>query len=752
MIRSLVLFSVLLCLHLQAGAQSAVPAKEGVFNDAVVARIDIFMHPDSLARMLLPQNLQSDHEYPADFIWSDGTRTDTVRQVGFRLRGNTSRNSAKKSFKIKFNHFTAPKFQGLSDLNLNGEHNDPSIMRAKLSWDIMRHAGLEAPRSSYVALYINQEYRGLYLNVEHIDNDYFEARKKDANGQLFKCFYGCDFRYNGDDPKNYNTSVYAAENNKLNPDYQSLIAFIKALNAPVDASYRCNLEAVFNVDDYLKRLALEILTGHWDNPVFNKNNAYAYVNPATKKLEILSYDIDNTFGVDWFNVNWADRNIYSWAPSSQPRPIYTQLLKVNEYKIRFSYYIRTYCTAFFNPAFLNPEIDRLRELISLYRTGDSYASYDYGYSYDDFLRSLDISTGAHVKFGLKEYIARRSTTALSQVQNTQISPVIENVVTTTGASTLTVIFDVTSLSPSKATIKVKKEGTDWTTVECSDNGVFPDAAAGDGRFSGVIPVEGKQKIEYLITAADGSGRTAQLPVCGSFTTSAGFDPVPKLRINEFMADNTTIRDEAGETDDWIELYNAGDVALNLNNAYLTDNPLNVNKWRLPPVNLSPGSFLLIWADEDQEQGPYHANFKLSKSGEFLGIYEGPENLFAPIDTFSFGPMPANVSFGRLPDGQGSIMPLAEASPGRTNQPSGNSETNEIRLEVFPNPLREQCTISGMQTGDNILVFNADGKATFSCSVIKNDAFIMNCSTWQNGHYWLVVRRGRQYYARMLVKM
>jgi spore coat protein H len=752
MIRRLLLLYVLLGLNLLAGAQSAVPAKEGVFNDAVVARIDIFIHPDSLVRMLLPQNLQSDHEYPADFIWSDGIRTDTVKQVGFRLRGNTSRNSAKKSFKIKFNHFTSPKFQGLSDMNLNGEHNDPSIMRAKLSWDIMRHAGLEAPRSSYVALYINQEYRGLYLNVEHIDNDYFEARKKDADGQLFKCFYGCDFRYNGDDPKDYNTSVYAAENNKDNPDYQSLIAFIKTLNAPVDVSYRCNLEAVFNVDDYLKRLALEILTGHWDNPVFNKNNAYAYVNPATKKLEILSYDIDNTFGVDWFNVNWADRNIYSWSPSSQPRPIYTQLLKDNEYKIRFGYYIRTYCTAFFNPQFLNPKIDRLRELISPYRTGDTYASYDYGYSYDDFLRSLDISTGAHVKFGLKEYIARRSATALSQVQNTQISPVIENVVTTTGASTFTVIFNVTSLSPSKATIKVRKEGTDWTTVDCADNGVFPDATAGDGKFACVIPVEGKQKIEYIITAVDGSSRTSQLPVCGSFTTNAGFDQIPKLRINEFMADNTIIRDEAGDTDDWIELFNAGDAAHNLGNSYLTDNPLNVNKWRLPPVDLTPGAFLLIWADEDQEQGPYHASFKLSKSGEFLGIYEGPENLFAPVDTFTFDNMPANVSFGRLPDGQGSIVTLTEASPGRTNQPSGNSETNEIRFETFPNPFVEYCTISGIQSGDDILVFNPDGNNAFSCSILNNEAIVINTSKWQNGNYWLLIKRCTQHYARLLVKM
>ncbi|MBL0099981.1 MAG: CotH kinase family protein [Saprospiraceae bacterium] len=61
------------------------------------------------------------------------------------MRGNTSRVSAKKSFKIKFNHFGSGKFYGLSDLNLNGEHNDPSIVRSKLSWDMMKMAGIKLP-------------------------------------------------------------------------------------------------------------------------------------------------------------------------------------------------------------------------------------------------------------------------------------------------------------------------------------------------------------------------------------------------------------------------------------------------------------------------------------------------------------------------------------------------------------------------------------------------------------------------------
>lgn len=727
------------------------PPAQGVFQNGKVARIDISIAADSLADLLNPQNLQSDHEYPADFIWTDGINTDTVRNVGFRLRGNTSRISAKKSFKIKFNHFDSPKFQGLSDLNLNGEHNDPTLLRAKLSWELMRLAGLEAPRASYISLYINGEYKGLYLNVEHIDNDYFETRKKDTEGQIFKCFYGCDFKYAGDSPSAYNSGVYSPENNKEQPDYTTFIAFCKALNAPVDVNYRCNLEKVFDVDSYLRRMAMEILLGHWDNPIFNKNNAYLYNNPTTQRLEVLSYDIDNTFGIDWFGVNWAERNVYSWSPSSQTRPIYTQLMKVSEYKVRFGYYIRTFCTQFFNTAFLTPQIRQLTDLIAPYRKDDVYASYDYGYSYDDFLRSIDAPLGAHAKFGLTDYIANRSSTALSQLQNTQIAPVIENVLSTGTATSLTLQCAVTSTSSVDVTAQIRTPGGSWMTIECRDNGVFPDDVAADNIFTGRLPVAKKELFECVIEAREGTLRSSRWPVCGAFTASAGYNVTPALRINELMADNSTIPDEAGDKDDWLEIYNAGPTDVNLNGRYLTDDAANPQKWPLPPVILSPGGFLLIWADEDAHQGDTHANFKLSKSGEFLGIFDAMANNVAPIDTFTFGAMPTNKTLGRLPDGQGPIIPLASPTPGRSNVLSSTEEGDSIRVDIYPVPFSSVCHVIGLSGNDRLYLTDASGKLVLIEAVRVEDAAELDTSRLASGTYWLIVERGQRMMARQVVK-
>ena len=151
---------------LQSYAQSI---NDWIFSDASLPEIHISIDSTHLSNIL--ENVHSDEEYPAEFIFLRNNIADTVSNVGFRIRGNTSRNSKKRSFKISFDTFDdGREYYGLDKLNINGEHNDPSIIRSKLSWDIFKVMNVPSPRSNHVKLYINQEYYGLYINVEHIDN------------------------------------------------------------------------------------------------------------------------------------------------------------------------------------------------------------------------------------------------------------------------------------------------------------------------------------------------------------------------------------------------------------------------------------------------------------------------------------------------------------------------------------------------------------------------------------------------------
>ena len=133
------------------------PENGTVFIDTEIPKIYITIEADSLAEILASENKDSDYEYPATFNFKSSEIDSTIQNIGFRLRGNTSRGSAKKSFKISFNTFTSKgKFYGLEKMNINGEHNDPSIIRSKISFDLFRNAEIPAPRSNHVELVSSQ--------------------------------------------------------------------------------------------------------------------------------------------------------------------------------------------------------------------------------------------------------------------------------------------------------------------------------------------------------------------------------------------------------------------------------------------------------------------------------------------------------------------------------------------------------------------------------------------------------------------
>lgn len=175
-----------------AYSQLVHPQNNQAFLQNEVATVRITIPTDSLSILLDPSNSNSDYEFTARFIYESTNGSDTVENIGFRLRGNTSRNAAKKSFKVSFNTYVSGrKWKNLEKMNLNGEHNDVSILRSQLSNMVLREAGVPSARTSYVKLYINNQYRGLYLNVEHIDEEFLQRRfTNDNTGNLYKCFWG----------------------------------------------------------------------------------------------------------------------------------------------------------------------------------------------------------------------------------------------------------------------------------------------------------------------------------------------------------------------------------------------------------------------------------------------------------------------------------------------------------------------------------------------------------------------------------
>jgi len=174
-------------------------------------------------------------------------------------------------------------------------------------------------------------------------------------------------------------------------------------------------------------------------------------------------------------------------------------------------------------------------------------------------------------------------------------------------------------------------------------------------------------------------------VTQTHSISGDLDKSLTLHINEFMASNDyAIQDEMGNYDDWIELYNPNDFAIDLAGMHLTDDLSVPMKWQFPsdsPVETTiPGhGYLLLWADEEPDEGTLHTNFKLDKSGEEIGLFNSNgSNL---IDSVVYNEQLPDVSYGHSPDGSDTWRYFDTHSPLSANGTGYLGQVSETLFSV-----------------------------------------------------------------------
>jgi len=726
-------------------AQAIFPENGPLYIDTVVPRIDISINPDTLEWLYEDENLESDVEFHAVFIFDNGIVKDTIDPVGFRLRGNTSRYSQKKSFKVSFNTFTSGgKYYGVEKLNLNGEHNDPSVIRSKVCWDVLRKMEIPAPRSNHVRVYINGNYYGLYISVEHIDEEFIKSRFTYNDGNLYKCLYPANLNYLGLNPDLYKLEqgdrrVYELKINKEADDYSDLAHFINFLNNTSNTDLKCDLDVVFNTYDYLKVIAADVLFGNWDGYIYNQNNFYLYHNTSSGKFEYIPYDEDNTLGIDWIGRDWGTRNMYDWQQHGDNyRPLYERIINNQELRNQYTFYMNQLVTEILDIDSLITAIEQRRNMIAPYLIPDPYYPLDYGYTINDFYNSYNQPLGGHVAYGLFPYLQTRLNSINNQLENTSMLPAIKYI--SHQRSSVSEVWvrayaDVNSL-PATVEIIYTIEGQGVMEEEMFDDGLHNDDEAGDHIFGGLIDeIPENSSVTYQVSVSDNDNKENTMPCEPVFVSQAGGSYV-MLYINEFMASNdTTIADEQGDFDDWIEVYNAENETVWLGDKYLTDNLTKPDKWQMPDEYIDPGEFLLFWADNDPEQGPFHASFKLSKDGEEIGIFDA--NMVA-IDEYIFGPQTSDISEGRLPNGYDNWEFFVTPTPRASNEISSLPDhiiTN--KLNAFPNPISGNRLYFNKQV--TFRLYNSTGQMLFEGKEMNSIDF----STYPDGLYLIITNEGER---------
>jgi len=209
-------------------------------------------------------------------------------------------------------------------------------------------------------------------------------------------------------------------------------------------------------------------------------------------------------------------------------------------------------------------------------------------------------------------------------------------------------------------------------------------------------------------------------------TNSDAQPPLTVAINEWMAGNTmTIPDplDSNKFDDWFELYNYGTNTVNLAGYYLTHSLTNTTEFQIPAGYTIPAhGFLLVWADKKDTTGAndLHVNFKLSKSGTSIGLYDAAGNA---IDYVTFGAQVSDISEGRYPDGGANIYTMTTPTP-RTN----NSAPNTAPVVVSPG---DQYVYLGQTLSFGVQASDADVPAqtlTYSLDVGAPNGATINQNT------------------------
>ncbi|MFI5220230.1 MAG: CotH kinase family protein, partial [Bacteroidia bacterium] len=612
---------------------------------------------------------------------------------------------------------------------------------------------IPAAKSNYVKLYINGANWGIYPNVQQLNGDFLKEWFLSNDGTNWRADkppgspgggggWGdgtTALNYLGPDTNDYKVYYYLKSTNKTNP-WDDLVNTCDALeNTPI-ANLPTVLPTFLDIDRTLWFLASEVLFSDDDGYIYKgKMDYYVYWEAETGRITPQEYDGNSV--MDPAHQSWSA----FYNETNANYPLMNRLFAVPEYRQRYLAHLRTLISELYDTTSAFALINSYKAQIDTMVLNDPKKLY----TYTQFNNEIPV---------LKNFINYRKNYLYTNTEVSQPEPVItnttyfsnsiawnppgdmEDAVVNTEVSFVTGVFQV-NLYYSTALVG------NFIKTTMYDDGLHNDGAAADGIYGAIIPgqVAGSWVRFYIEAAANNPAKTVKYDPVGAehnvyvYIVSPAMAADTSVAINEIMASNsTTAADGAGEYDDWIELYNNAPTNKDISGYYLTDNPVNLNKWQFPAGTVMlPNSYLIIWADEDSSQGAYHANFKLSASGEQLMLLNTSEEL---VDSISWGQQVTDMGFARVPNGTGpfiiqqptfsfnnDLVSVEEIIPAQTSltiypNPSGNF------VNIMVNdPDKNSIEISNIM-GQNIMSFPYTERLVIQTNTFANGVYLVKCGS------------------------
>lgn len=660
---------------------------------------EYFISCDPAEFLMINQNYQEDIYIPATISYMG----ITLNQARMRIRGDGTRVHPKKSLKIKLDHGSFP--DGRTVLNFNAEYEDKSYIQQYIVSRLMRESGLSCFNTEHVRIYLNEEYLGLYLLIENMDQDFLIRRGYDPEGNLYKA------TNDGASLSIYDNIYYHWEKKTGSGGRQDLQELITGINTVEQDQYQNYAQSVMAYDNMINILSLNLLTRN-NSTYYHNYYMYHDVNNSNKWY-MFPWDLDKTF------LYYPDNQLYHhsskfWAPDNPylERAILNENI-INDILLR----IHELHSTRLNDAYLAPIIDSLHTILESSVSNDqidniesiaewesnilkSYTRFDIRFmklenQFQDLARSFTVQRMKR-RFDPEESILFS--------WNPTSAP--------NGESLSYSLFFGKEMDLENGSAEVIQNLTDTSYY-------IPEGLEEGKYFWKVIAHQGNNEIEGY----------------DNYNEFFVSHKAPDIVINEINY-NSSLEFDPG---DWVELFNNSDKTINLSDWIFQDNN-NLHRYQISEdIFLQPYKYMVLCSEINKFRSlfPEVSNirgdlgFNLKGSGELIRLFNNQGLLIDSLVFDNQAPWPskANGTGASLelknPDldnaiAENWIASESHGSPGEIN-PSFDSIQHPNRYlfvlsQNYPNPFRISTTISYILAEPAITkveIYNVSGKLVSS---------------------------------------
>jgi len=590
-----------------------------------------------------PKNYNQDWDRPVNFsyISPEGEMLHN-QDVNIKVSGGWTRSQRFRSFKLKasklfdgLNRYDyaffpqKPYTRNKTILVRNGGNdvwnNNARFMDAALETVIQR-SGIDLDVQSYVPVieYVNGELRGV-LNLREPNNDDFAYANRGYDDEEIDAFENLIIK-NGDDVA-----------------LKRIFELAKNINA--EGAYD-ELKTLLDIDEFTNYMAVTMFL---DNDDWPNNNMKAYRSKDDGRYRFISFDLDFAFATRNFNKDSDDpfkyfvrfkdaETVYSEENrNKEVVNLFLDLLAHDEFRRKF---IDTFCLvggSVFEPnrasAIVDELLNRVKPMCDLMRQQGINDGHEPQKAADKIKSKL---TGRSKKMAghLKSFSYAKLS---SDAQSVTLTSNVEGArLFINGLEVPYAEFKGHLFAP----VKLRAQAPAGYRFASWKNGstVFSKEAE-IAMPSGTVNLTATfTKLEDDELAQEGIH-----PVC----------------INEISAGNTVFVNDLFKRNDWIELYNTTDKAIDIEGMYLSDNAKKPLKYQITSKQGTGGDaddqatyipahgYLIVWCDKLEPTSQLHASFKLDDDGGEVLLTAADESW---TETVSYGRMKGDESIGRYPDG------------------------------------------------------------------------------------------------------